>query len=51
MLGDEAGSIPPSVTQCAEACNGRTFWHVETKKELRLTDELRAEIRSQIAVG
>ena len=51
MLGDKVGSIHRigAVAQGAEACNGWTFWHVETKKGLRLIDELRAEIRSQMS--
>ena len=53
MLGDKVGSIHRmgAVAQGAEACNGWTFWHVETKKGLRLIDELRAEIRSEMAAG
>jgi modification methylase len=31
--------------------NGWTFWHVETKQGLKLIDELRAEIRSEMAAG
>ena len=34
-----------------DACNGWTFWHVETNKGLKLIDELRAEIRSEMAAG
>src|SRR5207248_11707319 len=51
MLGDKVGSIHRigAVAQGAEACNGWTFWHVETKNGLKLNDELRAEIRSGIA--
>ena len=53
MLGDKVGSIHRmgAVAQGSEACNGWTFWHVETKQGLRLIDELRAEIRSQMAAG
>ena len=53
MLGDKVGSIHRmgAVAQGSEACNGWTFWHVETKGGLRLIDELRAEIRSQMAAG
>ncbi len=40
MLGDKV-----------EACDGWTFWHVETNKGLKLIDELRAEIRSGMAAG
>jgi modification methylase len=53
MLGDKVGSIHRigAVAQGAEACNGWTFWHIETKKGLRLIDELRAEIRSGMVAG
>ena len=53
MLGDKVGSIHRmgAVAQGAEACNGWTFWHVETKQGLKLIDELRAEIRAGMAVG
>jgi modification methylase len=53
MLGDKVGSIHRigAVAQGAEACNGWTFWHVETRNGLRLIDELRAEIRSEMAAG
>jgi modification methylase len=53
MLGDKVGSIHRigAVAQGAEACNGWTFWHVETKQGLRLIDELRAEIRAGMAAG
>jgi modification methylase len=53
MLGDKVGSIHRigAVAQGAGACNGWTFWHVETKNGLRLIDELRAEIRSGMAAG
>src|SRR5215207_4146486 len=53
MLGDKVGSIHRigAVAQGSEACNGWTFWHIETKKGLRLIDEMRAEIRSGMAVG
>src|SRR5260370_1448308 len=51
MLGDKVGSIHRigAVAQGSGACNGWTFWHIETKKGLRLIDELRAEIRSEMA--
>jgi modification methylase len=38
-----------AVAQGLDACNGWTFWHIETPKGLRLIDELRAEIRSGMA--
>ena len=51
--GGHRGSIHKvgALVQGAEACNGWTFWHVETKGGLKLIDELRAEIRSQMAAG
>ncbi|TMP02706.1 modification methylase, partial [Pseudoalteromonas ruthenica] len=53
MLGDKVGSIHRigAVAQGSGACNGWPFWHVETTTGLRLIDELRAEIRSGLAVG
>ena len=53
MLGDKVGSIHRigAVAQGSGACNGWTFWHIETSKGLRLIDELRAEIRSGMAAG
>src|SRR6188768_1092654 len=53
MLGDKVGSIHRigAVAQGSGACNGWTFWHVETKSGLKLIDELRAEIRSGMAAG
>src|SRR6202021_2548672 len=53
MLGDKVGSIHRigAVAQGSGACNGWTFWHIETNKGLRLIDELRAEIRSEMAAG
>jgi modification methylase len=51
MFGDKVGSIHRigAVAQGAQACNGWTFWHVETKKGLKLIDELRSEIRAGMA--
>ena len=53
MLGDKVGSIHRigAVAQGSGACNGWTFWHVETKTGLKLIDELRAEIRAGMAAG
>ena len=34
----------------ASACNGWKFWHIETEKDLRLIDELRADIRSGMTI-
>src|SRR5204862_7647623 len=53
MLGDKVGSIHRigAIAQGAEACNGWAFWHIETAKGLRLIDELRAEIRAEMAAA
>ncbi|MGB9042670.1 MAG: site-specific DNA-methyltransferase, partial [Pseudolabrys sp.] len=38
-----------ALAQGLEACNGWTFWHVETQKGLTLIDELRAKVRAETA--
>ena len=50
-LGDTVGSIHRigALAQGLEACNGWTFWHVETPKGLHLIDELRAVVRAEMA--
>jgi modification methylase len=50
-LGEKIGSIHKigALAQGLDACNGWTFWHVETPKGLRLIDELRAQIRQEQA--
>jgi modification methylase len=50
-LGENVGSIHRigALAQGLEACNGWTFWHVETKKGLTLIDELRAQVRAEMA--
>jgi len=50
-LGNSVGSIHRigALAQGLEACNGWTFWHVETPKGLKLIDELRAQFRSEMA--
>ena len=50
-FGDKVGSIHRigALAQGLEACNGWTFWHVETKQGLTLIDDLRAEIRAEMA--
>jgi modification methylase len=50
-LGDNVGSIHKigALAQGLEACNGWTFWHVETGKGLTLIDELRAQVRAEMA--
>jgi modification methylase len=49
-LGGTVGSIHRigALAQGLEACNGWTFWHVETAGGLVSIDALRAEIRSQM---
>ena len=50
-FGDSVGSIHRigALAQGLEACNGWTFWHLETPRGLMLIDELRAQIRSEMA--
>jgi modification methylase len=50
-LGDKVGSIHRigALAQGLEACNGWTFWHIETPKGLELIDTLRATIRAEMA--
>jgi len=37
-----------ALAQGLEACNGWTFWHLETPKGLTVIDELRAKIRAEM---
>src|SRR6186713_22625 len=50
-LGETVGSIHRigALAQGLEACNGWTFWHVETSKGLTPIDAFRAVIRSEMA--
>lgn len=50
-LGETVGSIHRigALAQGLEACNGWTFWHVETPKGLTLIDDFRAQVRSEMA--
>lgn len=50
-LGDTVGSIHRigALVQGLEACNGWTFWHLETAKGLLPIDALRAQVRSEMA--
>jgi len=50
-LGDAVGSIHRigALAQGLDACNGWTFWHLETPKGLISIDALRAEIRAEMA--
>jgi len=49
-LGDNVGSIHRigALAQGLEACNGWTFWHIETPKGLTLIDTLRAQVRAEM---
>src|SRR6202046_2411015 len=49
-LGEAVGSIHRigALAQGLEACNGWTFWHVETPAGLTLIDTLRAQVRAQM---
>jgi modification methylase len=50
-FGETVGSIHRigALAQGLDACNGWTFWHVETAKGLTLIDDLRAKVRAEIA--
>ncbi len=54
-LGEHVGSIHRigALAQGLEACNGWTFWHVETASGLTLINSLRARVRAEMghAVG
>jgi modification methylase len=52
-LGEAVGSIHRigALAQGLEACNGWTFWHVETSRGLRLIDTLRAQVRAEMNVA
>jgi len=49
-LGNVVGSIHRvgAIAQGLEACNGWTFWHVETSRGLAPIDTLRAQVRSDM---
>ena len=49
-LGDNVGSIHRigALAQGLEACNGWTFWHVETPQGLTVIDALRARVRTEM---
>jgi len=51
-LGEAVGSIHRigALAQGLEACNGWTFWHVETPQGLTVIDALRARIRAEMGV-
>jgi modification methylase len=49
-LGENVGSIHRigALAQGLGACNGWTFWHVETGQGLTLIDDLRARVRAEM---
>jgi modification methylase len=53
ILGDTVGSIHRigALAQGLDACNGWTFWHVETAKGLTPIDTLRAKVRAEMDPG
>jgi modification methylase len=52
LFGDAVGSIHRigALAQGLEACNGWTFWHVETPSGLTVIDALRARVRAGMGV-
>ena len=52
-LGETVGSIHRigALAQGLEACNGWTFWHIETPQGLTVIDALRAKVRSEMSAG
>ncbi len=52
-LGEAVGSIHRmgALAQGLDACNGWTFWHVETPRGLTLIDALRAKVRAEMNIA
>src|SRR5262245_21911575 len=52
-FGEAVGSIHRigALAQGLEACNGWTFWHVETPQGLTVIDALRARVRAEMGVA
>jgi modification methylase len=52
-FGEAVGSIHRigALAQGLEACNGWTFWHIETPKGLTVIDTLRAQVRSEMGAA
>jgi modification methylase len=52
-LGENVGSIHRigALAQGLEACNGWTFWHVETPRGLTAIDTLRAQVRAEMGAA
>jgi len=50
-FGNVVGSIhrAGALAQGLDACNGWTFWHIETSKGLTSIDALRAQVRAEMA--
>jgi modification methylase len=50
-IGDTVGSIHRigALAQGLDACNGWTFWHVETAKGLTSIDTFRSQVRAEMA--
>jgi modification methylase len=50
-FGQSVGSIHRigALAQGLEACNGWTFWHLDTPKGLTMIDALRAQVRAEMA--
>jgi modification methylase len=40
-----------ALAQGLEACNGWTYWHVETPQGLTLIDVLRAQVRAEMGTA
>ena len=49
-FGEKVGSIHRigALAQGLDACNGWTFWHVETDKGLTPIDDFRAQVRAEM---
>jgi modification methylase len=52
-LGEAIGSIHRigALAQGLEACNGWTYWHIETPQGLTLIDALRAQLRAEMGLA
>ena len=52
-LGEAVGSIHRigALAQGLEACNGWTYWHIETPEGLTLIDVLRAQVRAEMGTA
>ncbi len=52
-FGEAVGSIHRigALAQGLEACNGWTFWHIETPQGLTVIDTLRAQVRSEMGAA